>query len=59
VRHEERLVVIEGRESEIRRSALQLGATGGSTSRDAGTVASPADAGRVADGIRIRRRDAQ
>jgi hypothetical protein len=59
VRHEERLVVIEGRESEIRRSALQLGATGGSTPRDAGTVASPADAGRVADGIRIRRRDAQ
>jgi hypothetical protein len=60
VRHEERLVIIEGRESEIRRTAEQLGATGGSVPpRDAGTVASPADAGRVADGIRIRRRDAQ
>jgi serine/threonine protein kinase len=59
VRHEERLVIIEGRESEIRRTAEQLGATGSTPPRDAGTIASPADAGRVADGIRIRRRDAQ
>jgi serine/threonine protein kinase len=54
VRREERLVIIEGRTSEIRRTAEQLGAVARPPAADAGTVAAPADAGRVADGIRIR-----
>jgi hypothetical protein len=54
VRREERLVIIEGRTSEIRRTAQQLGAVVRPPATDAGTVAAPADAGRASDAIRIR-----
>ena len=59
LRREERMVIIEGRNTEIRRNAEQLGVVLQPAVRDGGTVAAPLDAGTTTDGIRIRRRDAQ
>ncbi len=58
IRREERLLIVEGRLTEIRRSAEQLGVVR-QPARDGGTVSAPVDAGAVLDGIRIRRRDAR